>query len=275
MQSVSLENRLVFEANRAAGHLAFSVAASNGRTSRRDVREQGPLRVRFPNTDSDALEAIIVNTAGGIAGGDALSIDVSVGENAKLVLGTAAAEKVYRSHGPDARLALNLEIASGGQLAWLPQETIMFDRARLSRRIDVALASNASAVVVESIVFGRSAMGESVAEGLLCDRWRVRLDGQLVFAESTRLSGVVSERLSQPAVANGGGAVAMVLIAPGDPERVERVRGCSGLAGTVGISAWNGIAVARFCATDGAALRSDLINVLAALSMPLPRLWLQ
>ena len=151
----------------------------------------------------------------------------------------------------------------------------MFDRARLSRRIDIALAPNASAVVVESIVFGRSAMGESVAEGLLFDRWRVRLDGQLVFAESTRLSGAVSERLSQPAVANGGGAVAMVLIAPGDTARVERVRACSDLAGTVGISAWNGIAVARFCAADGAALRSDLINVLAALSVPLPRLWLQ
>jgi urease accessory protein len=103
----------------------------------------------------------------------------------------------------------------------------------------------------------------------------VRFGGQLVFAESTRLSGAVAERLAQPAVANGGGAVAMILIVPGDAERVERVRACSGLAGLVGISAWNGIAVARLCAADGAALRNDLVNVLAALSVPLPRLWLQ
>jgi urease accessory protein len=116
-------------------------------------------------------------------------------------------------------------------------------------------------------------MGEAVEEGLLADHWRVRRGGRLIFAENTRLDGAVVERLSEPAVAGGGVAIATVLIAPGDEALVQAVRALE-FAGEVGISAWNGIAVARLCARDGAALRRDLTAVLAALGQPLPRLWL-
>jgi urease accessory protein len=275
MKSASAEHLHIFDANRAAGRIAFSVAAMEGKTRRRDVSEQGPLRVRFPNAEGGTLEAIVVNTAGGIAGGDRLALDISVGEGARLVAGTAAAEKVYRSHGPEARLSLRIEVKTGARFCWLPQETIVFDRSRLFRTIDVNLAPEATAVIAEAVVFGRSAMGELVNDGALTDHWRVRVGGRLAFAESTRLSGNVAARLALPAVAKGGCAIATVLIAPGDEASIERVRACTGLAGAIGISAWNGIAVARLCAADGAALRNDLINVLTALSIPLPRLWLQ
>jgi urease accessory protein len=275
MQPASSESRRVFDANRAAGHVAFSVEVGDGRTRRRSVHERGPLRVRFPNADPVALEAILMNTAGGIAGGDALTVEIAVGEHARLVAGTAAAEKVYRSHGPDAQLSLTLRIAAGARLHWLPQETILFDRARLTRHIEVDLAADASLVLAEALVFGRAAMGETVETGAIVDHWRVRQDGRLVFAESTRLTGAVMDRLRKPVVANGGCGLATVLIAPGTDDCLERVRACADLAGQVGISAWNGIAVARLCAPDGAALRRDLINLLAALNVALPRLWLQ
>ncbi|HTQ82024.1 MAG TPA: urease accessory protein UreD, partial [Pseudolabrys sp.] len=157
---------------------------------------------------------------------------------------------------------------------WLPQETILFDRARLSRRIDIDLAASASLVVAEALVFGRAAMGETVEQGLLADRWRLRRGGRLVFAESVRLDGAIAERLACPAVAAGGIAIATVLVAPGGEATLAAVRALEAqFAGEVGISAWNGIAVARLCAKDGAALRHDLVALLAALEQPLPRLW--
>ena len=157
---------------------------------------------------------------------------------------------------------------------WLPQETILFDRARLRRSIEVELADDASLLVAEATVFGRAAMGETVEEGTFTDRWRVRRNGRLLFAETLRLDGPIAQRFTRAAVAAGAGAIATVLAVPGDDGQVAAVRAQS-FCGEVGISAWNGLAVARLCAKDGAGLRRDLSALLAALEIALPRLWLQ
>jgi urease accessory protein len=265
----------VFAANRATGTVALDVGANAGRSRRTRVHEDGSLRVRFPNTETGApLEAVILNTAGGMAGGDRFSFDVAVGRCGALTIGTAAAEKIYRSTGPDTEISLRLSVGSAARLSWLPQETIVFDRARLSRCIDVDLADDASLVLCEAVVFGRTAMGEIVEHGGLIDRWRVRRDSKLVFAETMRLEGGIAGKLAQSACAKGAAALATLLIAPGDEAVAETVRAL-GHMGEVGVSAWNGMVVARFCAIDGAALRHDIINVLAAFNRAaLPRLWL-
>jgi len=190
------------------------------------------------------------------------------------VAGTAAAEKIYRSTGPDTAVAIAIDAAPGSRCLWLPQETILFDRARLSRRINVNLAGDASLLMAEAVVFGRSAMGETVHEGRLVDRWRVRRDGRLLFAETVRLDGGISERLAQRAVTAGGIAIATVLMTPADETSIAPLRD-NRFQGEVGLSAWNGIALARLCACDGATLRQDLITLLSALSAQVPRLWLQ
>jgi urease accessory protein len=263
----------VFAANRSVGRIALSVAAQDGVTRRRDVYEHGPLRVRFPNVSGDALEAMIVNTAGGIAGGDRHDLEMAAGAGASLTVTTAAAEKVYRALQPDAEIAVKLTGAANSRLCWLPQETILFDRARLSRRIDVELDETASLLIAEAVVFGRAAMGEQVEEGAFTDCWRVRRGGRLVFAETVRLDGAIAKRLAEPAVAGGGIAIATVLAVPGDEAAIERVRAQT-FCGEVGVSAWNGLAVARLCAKDGASLRRDLAAVAIALGGALPRLWL-
>ena len=130
----------IFAANRATGRIALSVAAGAGGTRPARVHEDGSLRVRFPNRDGQALEAVIVNTAGGMTGGDRFDIDIDVGAGAQLIVTTAAAEKIYRSLGPDTEIDVKLESVPAGRSAWLPQETILFDRARLRRTIDVDLA---------------------------------------------------------------------------------------------------------------------------------------
>ncbi len=227
----------IFAANRAVGSIALSVKIVAGKTRRDHVHEAGSLRVRCPGSPARELEAVIINTAGGAAGG-------------------------------------GLDVASGATLSWLPQETILFDRARLSRSIDVTLAPDARLFLAEGIVFGRSGMGETVQEGALFDRWRVRQGGRLIYAETVRLDGAIAARLADPAVAKGGIAVATVLVVPGEPAAVDAVRALQDqFIGEVGASTWNGVAAVRLCANDGAALRHDLIHVMTALRGSLPRIW--
>jgi urease accessory protein len=269
--------REIFAGNRAIGRIALSVAADADGSRRQRVHEEGALRVRFPNVASrGALEAVVVNTAGGMAGGDRFDLDIAVGPGAKLTVTTAAAEKIYRSLGPETNIRVKLDIGAGGTLGWLPQETILFDQIRLSRSIEADLALDSSLLLAEGVVFGRSAMGETLTHGHFFDRWRVRRGGMLIFAESLRLDDAIAERLSQPATAGGAVAIASVLKVPGDDAAVAAVRAKEkDFAGEVGVSAWNGLALARLVAPDGAALHRDLIAVLTAFgNMPLPRLWL-
>jgi urease accessory protein len=266
----------IFAANRAQGAVTFDVHQVEGVTRRRSLHESGSLRVRFPSPEAEGLSAVFVNTAGGVAGGDRFDIDISTGAGSRLAVTTAAAEKIYRAGGPAARLNIALKAEAASHLAWLPQETILFDRARVFRRIDIDLAESASLLLCEIVVFGRAAMGERMRQGEFVDRWRLRRGGRLVFAETIRLDGDIGEKLARPAVAKGGVAIGTALVVPGDEALVERIREVSNsLSSEVGISAWNGFAMARFCAQDAAKLRADMMAVLGrASSVVLPRLWL-
>jgi urease accessory protein len=266
----------IFAANRAQGTVAFDVHQVEGVTRRRHLHESGSLRVRFPSPEAEGLSAVFVNTAGGIAGGDRFDIDIAAGTGSQLTVTTAAAEKVYRAAGPAAQLNIALKAAAGARLSWLPQETILFDRARVQRRIDIDLAESASLLLCEIVVFGRAAMGERMQSGEFVDRWRLKRGGRLVFAETIRLDGDIGAKLAKPAVANGGVAIGTALIVPGDEALVERIRELTNsFGGEVGISCWNGFAMARFCAQDAAKLRADMMAVLGRASgSALPRLWL-
>jgi urease accessory protein len=266
----------IFAANRAIGRVALEAKWAEGATRRGRVHEQGAWRLRCPGPPASELEAMIVNTAGGMAGGDRLALDFAVGPGARLVVTSAAAEKVYRTLGSETLITAKLDVAAGGELAWLPQETILFDRARLRRTIEVELAADARLLLAEAMILGRSGMGETVTEGLWLDRWRVRRSGTLLHAETVRLDGNVAAKLAQAAVAKGGVAMATVLCVPADETIVAAARAAGqSCRGEVGASAWNGLAVVRLVAADGAALRHDLASILTTIrGGRLPRLWL-
>jgi urease accessory protein len=266
----------IFAANRARGSVSLDVHVAAGATRRCRLHESGSLRVRFPSPEDDGLSAVLVNTAGGVAGGDCFDIGMAVGEGSRLLVTTAAAEKIYRAAGASATLDMALKVADGAHLAWLPQETILFDRARLRRAIDIDLAATASLLLCEIVVFGRAAMGERLLQGEFVDRWRLRRGGRLIWAETLRLDGEIGAKLARAAVAKGARAIATALMVPGDAALVERIGARAGsFASEVGVSAWNGFAMARFCAQDAARLRADLVSVLGCVSgATLPRLWL-
>jgi urease accessory protein len=271
-----LDTDTIFAANRAIGRVTLNAKWAEGATRRGRVQEQGGLRVRCPGPPAPELEAMIVNTAGGMAGGDAFDLDFKVGPGARLLVTTAAAEKVYRTLGCETTIAARLEVAAGGELAWLPQETILFDRARLRRTIEIDLAADARLLLAEGVIFGRSGMGETVTEGLLFDRWRLRRGGRLIHAETVRLDGNVAAKLARSAVTKGGVAMATVLSVPGDETSAAAARAAAReCRGEVGVSAWNGLAAVRLIAADGAALRHDLACVLTSIrGGRLPQLWL-
>ena len=270
------QSAAIFAANRARGAVRFDVAGIAGVTRRRELHEAGSLRVRFPSPEDDGLSAVLVNTAGGIAGGDRFDIDIACRNDARLTVTTAAAEKIYRADGAAAELNARLKAESRSHLSWLPQETILFDRAKIHRRFEIDLSEDASLLLCEIVVFGRLAMGERMQAGEFVDRWRLRRGGRLVFAENIRLDGDIGGKLGSRAIAKGGVAIGTALIVPGDEALVERIRGASeAFGGEVGISAWNGFAMARFCAQDAARLRADMMAVLGRASgSALPRLWL-
>jgi len=273
--SLGEDRAQVFAANRAVGRIALTAEYGRGITQRKRVAEAGGLRVHFPGARARELQAVLINTAGGIAGGDSYDLEITAGDKARVAISSTAAEKVYRSLGPDARIGIRLSAGQDASLAWLPQETILFDGARFHRTIDIDLAADARLVFAEAVVFGRTGMGESVGHGFFFDRWRVRRGGTLVFAESVRLDGAIAAKLGEAAVANGGAAIATVLIIPGNTETIEPLRAPNPpFRGEVGTSTWKGIAVARLCAADGADLRYDLTTVIASLrGGKLPHCW--
>lgn len=260
---------------RAEGRIGLSVARLGAATRPIRIAESGSSRVRLPRVVGVALEGVLINTAGGVACGDRFEVEANVGPRADLVLATPAAEKVYRSDGDTAEIAITAKVDAGAGLAWLPQETILFDTARLRRRFDAHLASDARLLLFESVVFGRGASGEEVASGFFEDRWRVRRAGRLVYADTLRLSGAIAAQLRRPAIAGGARALATVLyVAPDAEARLDRARelldgsGCASAC-----SAWNGLLAVRFLAHDAAALRASAIRFIEGFRGPLPRVW--
>ena len=262
---------------RAAGHARLALASADGRVRLSEFYQQGCCKIRLPRSEPGRpLEAVLLNTSGGITGGDRLVYEVELGPGAEAVLTTQAAERVYRSISGPGHVENHLRVAEGATLDWLPQETILFDRAALDRRLEVDLAGDAVALLAETIVFGRMAMGEAVRSLLLADRWRVRRDGRLVFADGLMLDGDAEAVLGAAATASGARAVAnLVLLADAAPARLADMRAVlNDCASEAGASAWPGVLNVRFVAQSGQMLRQDLKRVVEALrGRPMPRVW--
>lgn len=259
---------------RARGDARVSFVATPRGTMLGQLFQDGAAKIRLPKTFGPDAEAVLINSAGGLTGGDQLGYAIDIGAGASAVVTTQACEKIYRSLGGPAEMTVRLKVGPGGRLDWLPQETILFDRADLRRRVDVDLAPAARFLAVEAVIFGRRAMGEAVEEGGLHDRWRIRQADRLIHADDIRMSGAIAALGQQSAVLAGAGAMASLVYVGDDADRhTEAVRLALGDRG--GASAWNGKLVARLVADDGLELRRRLIPAIMALraGRPLPKAW--
>jgi urease accessory protein len=262
---------------RTRGSVQLGLVRRGERTTIDTLHQSGAARVRFPKPIEGAPpEAVLLNTAGGLTGGDHIDVGVTLGAGAAATLTTAAAEKIYRSLDGDAAIRVQLTLGAGAELAWLPQPTILFDAARLDRRTEVELSVDSTFLAVEMLIFGRAAMGEDTLRGACRDAWRVRRDGTLVFADTFRLEGAIAETLDRQATLDGARATAMLLYAAPDAEgRLAETRARLENAGsTIGASAWNGLQLVRAMARDGQTLQRDIAALAEGLTgRALPRVW--
>ncbi len=272
---------------RARGASRIAVAHDGNRTRLRDLHQSGCSKLRLPRRAGHAMEAVLINSSGGLTGGDRINVDVVVGPDAALDVTTQACERAYRSTGGSATINTCITVGEGASFGWLPQETILFDGASLHRTLHIALAGTAEALIVEPLIFGRTAMGERLDTIHLHDDWRIRHDGALLHAEALRLDGTAA--LDVPHGLAGARACAtLLLVSPRAEGLVEPMRSLIGKAGAVAFWPANPHAVpnapkgglagkllARIVAGDGYELRRSLMPLLALASpRPVPKIWM-
>jgi urease accessory protein len=263
---------------RARGTLAVAVKLRDQQTVLDRFRQEGCLKARLPRPENGAWTSLVtLNSSGGIAQGDRLGTTLTAGPDTALTVASQAAERYYRSE-PGTRAAeirTTLTVAPGAALEWLPQETILFEGCAVDRRLDISLAPDAWFLGVETLVFGRAAMGETLHAIRLRDAIRVHRAGRLIWQDAVRLDGTGQSLLDRPAIAAGGRAVAtLVHAAPGAAGAVERLRAVLAPF-EAGVSAFEDLLIMRIVAVDGACARAAIVAALAALraGRPLPRVW--
>ena len=259
---------------RAQGEVSL-VAKSRDGTALRRLRQSGSLKCLFPRSAGHALQAVLLNCAGGVTGGDRFSLSARAEGGTTLTLTTQAAERIYRAApGESGRIESRLDVAEGARVNWLPQETILFDGCALERSLTIELQDGATLLMTEPLVFGRLEMGETLTSAHVLDRIEIRRAGRPVYLDRIRLAADVQAQLDRPGVADGARAMAsLVYVAPDAGAQLEKVRRL--LPRHAGASLIHEeMLVMRLLSRDGNEMRSSLVPMLNHLSQDgLPRCW--
>ena len=269
---------------RSSGFTKLSFKPASSGTALDELYQEGCCKVRFPRNTRGALEAVLLNTSGGLTDGDTITNEICWRPGTRATVTTQAAERIYRAASRDvARVTTRISIDERCVACWLPQETIVFDGARLARTLEIDMRSTSRLVALESTVFGRRALGETVHYGRFSDRWQIRIDGRLAFADSflidKQLTGPVGKYLDRMSVANTAHCVAtVVIVAATCKELVENVRKHVVPAdATVGATCLDRLAVFRILARDSQSMRTAVDRIVASidgtLDIELPRVW--
>jgi urease accessory protein len=264
--------------------LSFAVG-KDGVTRLDDLFQRDPQRILFPNPPKDDItQAVVVTTSGGLVGGDQISVEIKTSEHAQALVTAQAAEKIYRSAGEDAVIEINLAAEAGSWLEFLPQETILFEGARLRRNTHINVAAGGKLFAGEMMVFGRLGHGERFSTGLAHDGWEVSRDDRLAWAEALHLEHDIAEVIDDAACFDGAVAAATAVYVGEDAEthlatarEILEAQHSNTLSGATFV---NGILVMRWLGKDAFDLRNDFgsfwgafRNQVADLPLALPRLW--
>ena len=268
---------------RAEGSGRIVLSGSEKGTRIMDIFQRSPIRIMFPRISGAAVEeAVFVNTAGGIAGGDRIESDVTALANASIAVTSQAAEKVYRALNEPARIATKLRVCAAAKLAWLPQETIVFNWGRLRRETAIEVSSGAEMLALEWLVLGRVAHGEEMIGGHITDSWRVKKDGRLIWADAFRTTDEVFPHLHRKALFSNCKAVGtLVFFGPDLNARLEFLRAIArSLACHCAATVVRGLMIVRFAAQVPSDMRPGLRHVLQQFSRELgpgpsrvPKMW--
>ena len=251
---------------RTRGTITLSAKRLGLRSVIDGLRQSGSYKALFPRA-GDMLQSILINTSGGVTGGDRLALEAGVGAGAALSLTTQAAERAYRSlDGSPGQVSSRITVGDDALLHWLPQELILFEGCALTRTLEIDLSASSRFLMVEPVIFGRVAMGETLTSGAFHDEITVRREGRPLYRDATRLSGDISATLARPAVAQGARAMASLLFVDPRAEAVSpRIRALLPDTGGASLLAPD-VLVLRLLAEDSHLLRQHLLPVLDLLS---------
>jgi urease accessory protein len=278
MGAITSQKLIYAELQRARGVGRVSTKQFGGRTHLASLFQDGCAKIRLPKTHSHSLEAVLINTAGGITGGDQIEWSASVEADGHLVLTTQACERSYRSTGRTAHIDTTLTVGANAHLDWLPQETILFEASKLSRRLNVHLAEGASFTAIEAVLLGRQAMGEDARGAEFSDKWRIYRNEKLIHAEATRLTGTAAERDANALLSGARAFASIVHITKNrdDAERIaDQIREKIDSDSRAAVSANGERLVIRATAPSGIELRRIIVPIVTQLTATgtLPRLW--
>ena len=265
---------------RVDGAARITVARdASGRSRLQELYQRAPARVLFPDAGGKAHpSAVLLTTSGGLTGGDRLDLSVHAGAGASVTVTNQAAEKIYRSEGEDSEVRIRLSAEAGASVEWLMQETILFEGARLRRGTEADVAPTARLLAVESVVFGRAAMGEAFTQGRLHEVWRVRRDGRLIWVDAIALKDVAGERIAPFGFGDAAGCATLVYAAPDAAAQLPIARAVlsgeaqSGVQG--GATCFDGLMITRLVSPDAQHLRAAVVALSTAIrGQAMPRVW--
>jgi len=273
-QKVGLPPPPMQRQQRARGVAELTVKSVDERSHIDRLYQQGCAKIRIPQSTRPDIEAIMINSSGGLTGGDRVDWTIRVKENASATITTQACERVYKSVGGSANTTIKIDVEDGSKLSWLPQETILFNQGNLKRNINVDIADSSEVLIIEPLIIGRQAMGEDVADGQFQDSWRIFKNGALFHSEEFHLGPCVSDQLAGKFTADDQRAMATVFfMSPLAESHLSTVRTLLGESG--GASFWNGKLIARLVAKDGYLLRQNLVPLIKLLNFQahMPKVW--
>ncbi|MGL4321632.1 MAG: urease accessory protein UreD [Paracoccaceae bacterium] len=247
-----------------AAHVRLSLAGLQ------DLRQQGSAKAILPHAGG-LPEVVFLNTSGGLTAGDKLSWRLELADGVRAIATTQTAERAYLARDGQAEVTVTHHVGAGGWLDWLPQETILFDGAALSRSTRVDLGAGAGCLLLEAVVLGRAAMGETVGRLAFSDRREVWQSGRPRLVEPVLLTDAALG--TGAAGLDGARAFASVaLVAQGAEDALGPVRAVLGEGAAA--SGFDGKLMVRMRAGDGWPLRQQIARVLRVLTArALPRVW--
>lgn len=261
---------------RSHGSAMARFSRRGARTALDDLAQSGSAKAMLPRVFTAVPEVVFLNTSGGLTGGDSLAYRLELDAGAQVMATTQTAERGYASSGPAATVRISATIAAGAHLDWLPQETILYEAAHINRRIEFDLAIGASALLVESLVLGRLAMGERPAHAKLSDHRMIRRNGRPFWAETLCIDAAVLEQSDAPVYRSGARAMAVIaFVADGAADAATTLRALPVHGGAqMAVSGWDGRCLIRILAPDSWPMRQQIIRVISTLRRaPMPRVW--
>ncbi len=277
---MNMSNAAIIAPQRAFGKGRLVAKVAAGRTRIDALYQEGCAKIRLPSTFDNSMEAVLINSSGGLTGGDRMAWEIEAGPATELVVSTQACEKIYKASAGTVEVTTRIKVAAGARVDWLPQETILFDRASLTRALDVELDGDATFLAVEAVLLGRKAMGEAMQAGLFRDRWRIRVDSRLLHAENLTFADDIAALVARTAVLAGSVAFATLFYTGPDSEMLlPRLRALVEAQAGAGVShirlGGRDKLVGRFAAADGFSLRKILIPVISHLrkQKTVPKVW--